>query len=54
MMKKFILLFMLFSVSLHAQHITHVTDFITEGPYELQQPVPIDTVDDLEKNLSVK
>lgn len=44
-MKKIIPLFMLFSVSLQAQHITHVTDFITDGPYEFQQPVPIDSVD---------
>ncbi len=44
-MKKIIPFFMLFSVSLQAQHITHVTDFITDGPYEFQQPVPIDSVD---------
>lgn len=44
-MKSVTFLFLLLSVSLQAQHKTHVTEFITHGPYEVQQPVALDTVD---------
>lgn len=36
---------MLCTVSMQAQHITHVKDFIIQGPYKQQKPIAIDSVD---------